>query len=83
MNLEREPLVTTAGITALAAAIIALFVAFGLPITSGQQDAIMGFIIVIAPLAVALIGRAFVTPVAAPQDNEGVPLVRVDGKAAR
>jgi hypothetical protein len=53
-----EPLVTVGGITAAATAVIGLLVAFGLPVTDDQQAAILGVVAVLAPLAVALIGRS-------------------------
>lgn len=57
-----EPVWTTAGVTAAAAAIVGLLVAFGLPLTGDQQAAILGVVGVVAPLIVALVARNQVTP---------------------
>ena len=53
-----EPLVTTGTITAAVTAVIALIVAFGLPVSDDQQAAILGIVGVAAPLIVAFIGRS-------------------------
>lgn len=52
-----EPLVTTGTITAVVTALIALFVAFGLPVSDDQQAAILGVVAVVAPFVVAFVGR--------------------------
>lgn len=62
--MKREPLVTVATVTGIAAAVVALVVAFGLDLTDDQQAAILGFVGVVAPLVVALVVRPRVTPVA-------------------
>ncbi|MCC6457258.1 MAG: hypothetical protein IT328_20055 [Caldilineaceae bacterium] len=80
--MRSEPLWTTAIITAVIAALITLLKAFGVPLTADQQDAINQFVAVIAPIIVALVGRAYVTPVAEPkiktESGRTVPLVRAD-----
>jgi hypothetical protein len=60
--MTNEPAVTTGTITAIVTALIAVLVAFGLPLTSDQQDAILGLIAVAAPLVAAVIIRPKVTP---------------------
>lgn len=60
--MSREPLWTVAGLTAAATAVIALLVAFGVPLTDEQQVAIMGVVAVLAPTVVAIVGRGLVTP---------------------
>ena len=40
------------------AALLALLVAFGLPVDDDQQGAILGFVAVVAPIAVAYVGRS-------------------------
>ena len=60
--MKNEPLVTLASITAAATALLALLVAFGIPITQEQQIAILGVVAVAAPFVVALAGRGQVTP---------------------
>ncbi len=52
-----EPLFTVGSITALVTAVLALVVAFGLPVSDDQQTAILGVVAVAAPLVVAAVGR--------------------------
>lgn len=52
-----EPLYTVGTITAAATAVIALLIAFGLPISDDPQSAILGVVAVAAPLVVAAIAR--------------------------
>ena len=59
--MSSEPLVTVATITAGVAAIIALLVSFGVPVTPEQQTAILGVVAVVAPIVVALVARGRVT----------------------
>ncbi|PMC76766.1 hypothetical protein [Brachybacterium sp. UMB0905] len=56
-----EPLVTTAGVVAAAAAVIALLVAFGVELTDAQTEAILGVVAVVAPLVV-IVARRWTTP---------------------
>lgn len=77
--MSREPLVTVGVITAFVAAVFAVLVSFGVPVTDEQQNAILSLIAVVAPIAVALLARPKVTPVQFPQDSDGMPLVRADG----
>lgn len=60
--MKNEPLITVASITAGVTALLGLLVAFGVPVTPDQQVAILGVVAVVAPVAVALIGRNLVTP---------------------
>ncbi|MFI1197681.1 hypothetical protein ACH4T9_31095 [Micromonospora sp. NPDC020750] len=68
-----EPLFTVGVLTAAVTAVLALLVAFGLPVSDGQQSAILGLVAVLAPLVVSLVGRgrvwspATVARVAAPR----------------
>lgn len=78
--MRNEPLINIAFLTALVTALLSLLTAFGVPITDAQQDAVNQFMLVVAPLLVAFIGRTLVTPVAEPKDHDGVPLVRIDGQ---
>ena len=59
---DNEPAVTVGGISALAAAILAVLVAFGAQITPDQQKAILGLVAVVAPIIAAVVIRQFVTP---------------------
>lgn len=72
--MKREPLITTATITGLVAAVIALVVAFGVDLSDEKQTAILGVVSVIAPLIVAAFVRGQVTPtssVVAQRDPDG------------
>lgn len=55
--MTREPIISTASITAATTALIALAVAFGLPLTDTQTQAILGVVAVAAPLVVILARR--------------------------
>lgn len=63
--MKYEPLISISSIVAGATAIIALMVAFGVPLTEDQKVAILGFVGVLAPVIVALVTRGRVTPNAA------------------
>lgn len=52
-----EPLLSVGGIVTAVTALIGLGVAFGLPVDDDQQAAILAVVAVLAPAAVALIGR--------------------------
>lgn len=60
--MKREPAVTVAAITAAASAIITLLIAFGVPMSEAQSQAILGVVAVLAPIVVGLIARGMVTP---------------------
>lgn len=81
--MNSEPLVTIGMIAAVVGSLIALLRAFGVPITDDQQDAINQFLIAAAPIAVALIARRYVTPLANPKDANGTPLTRPDNSPAQ
>ena len=84
--MKTEPLVTLASITAGATALLGLLVAFGVPLTEGQQVAVLAVVAVAAPFVVALAGRGQVTPnasvveLALPTNTPGKRLV-VAGEA--
>ena len=63
--MKYEPLVSVSSIVAAATAIVALLVAFGVPLTEDQKVAILGLVGVVAPVIVALVTRGKVTPNAA------------------
>lgn len=72
--MNTEPAITAGTITAIAAAIIAVLVAFAVPLTDTQQTAILGLIGVLAPIILMLIVRPAVTPnskVAALRESSG------------
>jgi hypothetical protein len=74
IHMKREPLLTTAAITAVVSALLAVLVSFGLGIDPGQQQALLGFVTVVAPFVIALVARKRVTPVSDPKDENGSPL---------
>lgn len=53
----KEPLITVGVITAIASALVATLVAFGLKLTGDQQAALLTLVGVVSPLVVALWGR--------------------------
>lgn len=59
--MKTEPVITVGGLGAAAAAILALLVAFGIPLSDDQQTAILGVVAVLAPLVVAYVARRYVT----------------------
>lgn len=59
--MRTEPVITVGGIGAAAAAILALLVSFGIPVSDDQQNAILGVVAVLAPLVVAYVARRYVT----------------------
>lgn len=61
---DAEPAITAGSITALVTAILGLLVAFGASITTEQREAILGLVAVLGPIAVALLIRPHVIPVA-------------------
>ena len=63
--MKYEPLISVSSIVAAATAIIALLVAFGVPLTEDQKVAILGLVGVVAPVIVALVALGRVTPNAA------------------
>lgn len=60
--MNKEPLITVGTITAIATAVVALLVAFSIPLTQPQQAAILGVVAVLAPIIVMLVTRPQVTP---------------------
>lgn len=58
-----EPVISTATVTSAVTAILALLVAFGLPLTDGQTAAILGVAAVAAPLVV-IVARRWTVPAA-------------------
>lgn len=76
--MNKEPLITAGAIVAAGGAIIGLLVAFGVPITEEQRDAIQNFLTILGPIVlgalVTLAARPAVTPnakVAAVRENSG------------
>lgn len=57
---QKEPLVTLGVIGSLIGSAIVLMQSFGVPISDQQSQAINQFVVIAAPLVIALIGRSFV-----------------------
>lgn len=76
--MTREPLLTRASWVALVTAVIAVAVAFGLPLSDEQQKALIALAGVLSPIAAAVWARSQVTPVADPRGNDGQPLTPAD-----
>lgn len=77
--MSTSPVWNAATVSAIVAAFITLLVAFGVPLTEQQNTAIMGFIAVIAPIAVAIVASPKVTSLENPTAKDGEPLVRESG----
>lgn len=76
-TIASEPVVTAATISALISALLIWLRRMGwLPMDDAQFTDFMGFVVLLIPIAGALVARRFVTPLAAPKDNDGVELVR-------
>lgn len=58
----KEPVITVGAIVAAMAAVLAVGVAFGMPITVEQQKAILAAIPPLAVIVLAFIGRRMVVP---------------------
>ena len=81
MNTETKPVLTSTTIVTIVTAVIALLVAFGFELTNEQTAAILGLFGVLAPIAVGIYSSRKTTPLAAPEDKDGTPLVRAsDGQ---
>ena len=82
MNItEQEPVITANSIVAFISAAIVLAITFGLSISEEQKAAILGVVVIVAPLVAAWWARRKVTPLAEPKDEDGSPLVRrADGQ---
>ena len=60
MNMQKEPLAIVGTIGSLIGAFLVMMQSFGIPITDAQSDAINNFVVIAAPIIVALVGRQFV-----------------------
>ena len=73
--MNREPLAVSGAVVALAQAILTAVVLMGWwELTAEQTAAWLGVIALAGTLAVVLLTRGKVTPVADPRDDEGNPL---------
>lgn len=57
--ISNEPVLTAGVIASIVSALLTLFLAFGVPLTPDQSEAILGLVAVVAPLAVAIVGRRY------------------------
>lgn len=60
--MSKEPLITAAGLSAVAGAVIAAVVAFGVNLSEEQVKAVLGLVAVVGPFAVAVLARTRVAP---------------------
>jgi len=64
--MKKEPVITVAALVAIAGSIIGVLVAFGVPVTEEQRDAIERLLLSVGPLVLlavaALVARRAVTP---------------------
>jgi len=67
--MKREPAITVGTISAAVAAVLALLVAFGIPVTDDQQTAILGVVAALGPIVTGLIVRRKVTPTSKDQQR--------------
>lgn len=66
-------------ITSTVAAALVLLVAFGVPVSEDQKDAVIGITGAVLALLAGVTTRALVTPLSRPRDSEGRPLVPAIG----
>lgn len=60
--MSKEPAITIGLIGTAAASVLALLVAFGVPLDPEQQKAILGVVAALGPIIAAVITRRFVSP---------------------
>ena len=79
---ETQPVITSATVTSLVAAVLVLVVSFGVPITDNQRNAIISVVAIVAPLGVIWYAQRKTTPLADPkvtvESGETVSLIRAD-----
>lgn len=81
MNIQdTQPVITSATVVAVITALVALLVAFGVPVTEEQKIAIIGFVAVVAPLATIFWSKRKTTTLVDPTDVDGESLTRYDGQ---
>lgn len=77
-----EPVLSANTLVALVSAVLVLAISFGMPMTEEQRAAILGVVVIVAPIAAALWARSQVTPLADPRDIDGAELTRPDNTPA-
>lgn len=79
MNLNNnEPIITANLITTLAGAILAVIVAFGVPIDLELKAALISLIAILAPVIATFWARKNSTPLANAYDVDGSKLIRLE-----
>lgn len=63
--MNTEPAITIGAITTAVGTAITLAVAFGVPVTADEKEAILGFCAAVLPIVAAFLIRGKVSPVAA------------------
>lgn len=76
MDTEAHPLFTATTITTGAGLILALIVAFGIPISNELKFALLAVVGFATPYLVYFMTRHKVTPLAEPKATDGTPLVK-------
>ena len=66
--MKKEPAITVGTISAAVAAVLALLVSFGIPVTEDQQTAILGVVAALGPIVTGLIVRKKVSPAGRSRD---------------
>ena len=66
--MRKEPAITVGTISAAVAAVLALLVSFGIPVTEDQQTAILGVVAALGPIVTGLIVRKKVSPAGRSRD---------------
>lgn len=67
--IQSEPVVSAAAISALVGAVIGVLVAFGVPVSGDQADAILNLVAVLAPAVSMLVGAAIARSKATPNTH--------------
>lgn len=79
--MQEHPVLSAASIATLIASIIALLVAFGVPITDEMKIGILGVVAAVVPFLVYFPQRGKTTALVNPKDNQGNELVKkTDGQ---
>lgn len=76
--MNREPLTLKALGGMAVAAVLELFLVFGVDVPDGLREALVGVIAVGGLIYAVVTGRMKVTPIEDPRDVDGTPLVRAE-----
>lgn len=78
--MNSNPVWNAAAVGSITSALITLLVSFGVPLTAEQQTAVIGFVAVVSPFAVAFFAAGKVTSLADPRAEDGTPLSGPNGE---